>query len=284
MTWEIGPMVEAGEVINTCPNQVHGWLRLVGVERPVYLNLTGNMSTDLAGRRLTFVASTQPTGLSAPRLSRQQIGPTGDMTQLEDGQLLLEWHGQNGHVLGHLRPIECETGEAVEMTGCQPLPAQRGGCGLFRQLASLTSLDVPPERWVENREEQFALLDALLEDEEADVPIRSLVSPLLELPPCGVLHGPPLDWKIKEVLAHLSLLGVCLEMCHHFLSKDAYLFLSRMLAEDKLHPQSPASGYVTHYLTFEHCRQCLADAETWVLQEQPSRGEGVAENYPPGGV
>ena len=52
--WNVSQQLVAGEIVNTCLNQVHGWVRLTALETPVYLNLTGNMSLDLAGRRITF--------------------------------------------------------------------------------------------------------------------------------------------------------------------------------------------------------------------------------------
>jgi hypothetical protein len=142
---------------------------------------------------------------------------------------------------------------------------------LFRQFSSLAGLNLPAQpATADNWEDRFAVLDAMLEDKDAEVPIRTLLSPSLELPPLESLPPAGLELKVKEVLAHLSLLGVCLEMCHHFTAEEAYRLLGKVAEEDKLHPQSPGSGYVMHYLTFEHCAACVAEEETWVQQEESS--------------
>ena len=128
MALRIGDLVECGELDNTTPNQVCGWLKLRGHEARVPLNLTGNCMPDLSGRRVRF-SGTDPlhreSSRSAHGLAYQQVGAVGTMTadrqvKLSDcppvefytraklgepppvtwhQSLYLEWYSQNGRVV-----------------------------------------------------------------------------------------------------------------------------------------------------------------------------------------
>ena len=108
----LGPMVVSGEIDNTRPYSVCGWLKLRGQEHPLTLNLTGDAGENLRGKRVRFEPGAGgtsllnqqfvPPGLSE-KLAWQQVGPTGPMT-LAAGpggsrKLRLEWDSQNGRVL-----------------------------------------------------------------------------------------------------------------------------------------------------------------------------------------
>ncbi|MEM9702361.1 MAG: hypothetical protein AAF907_07950, partial [Planctomycetota bacterium] len=81
----LGPLVVSGEIDNTRPYAVCGWLKLRGQEHPITLNLTGDAGEGLKGKRVRFEAA--PGGVqifTPPKLSEalawQQVGPTGPMT------------------------------------------------------------------------------------------------------------------------------------------------------------------------------------------------------------
>jgi len=131
MALRIGRQVVCGEIINTSPNTVHGWLGLRDVEQPVSLQLTGNLGPGFVGRHIRFeVCNNAPvfdslaTEPDMSDFAMQQIGPTGTMTVRKvrvpecsmdefQGQsklsepspvrwrdsLYLEWFSQNGRVV-----------------------------------------------------------------------------------------------------------------------------------------------------------------------------------------
>lgn len=130
MAFRLGNHIVSGEIFNTTPYSVHGWLELRGREQPLVLQLTGNCSPDLAGWHFRFEArppADPPTSDDAhgdlEGLALQQIGPTGTMTAArrvrslrpplpaapekpdetpapeESRCLYLEWFSQNGRVL-----------------------------------------------------------------------------------------------------------------------------------------------------------------------------------------
>ncbi|NNJ27284.1 hypothetical protein [Alienimonas chondri] len=95
-TLRLGPLVVSGEIDNTRPYAVCGWLKLRGQEHPLTLNLTGDAGEGLRGKRIRFEAA--PGGVqifTPPKLSEslawQQVGPTGPMTLDRS-----EAPGQNG--------------------------------------------------------------------------------------------------------------------------------------------------------------------------------------------
>ena len=112
----LGPLAVRGEIDNTRPYNVCGWVKLRGQEHPITLNLTGDAGEGLKGKRVRFealadrgVETFTPPELS-DALAWQQVGPTGPMTlaparrPLSSGApvgeaLRLEWDSQNGRVL-----------------------------------------------------------------------------------------------------------------------------------------------------------------------------------------
>lgn len=109
MPLDLSHYIAAGEIINRRPNMTHGWLALRGSDHPLLVQLTGNPSPDLVGKRLRFEApenGSSPPPLDIKTIATQQIGPTGPMSVIAgrdaaDGKprIHLEWFSQNGHVL-----------------------------------------------------------------------------------------------------------------------------------------------------------------------------------------
>src|SRR5688572_18354394 len=108
MTLRLGDYVVAGEIINRRRNSTHGWLALRGESYPLLVQLTGDPSPALAGKRFRFeIPEDRRLPESLPPLdfktiASQQIGPTGEMSVTEEeGQtrISLEWFSQNGRVL-----------------------------------------------------------------------------------------------------------------------------------------------------------------------------------------
>lgn len=284
MSWSLGQAVESGEIVNTTVNQVHGWLRLRGQRRPLYLHLTGNASPSLAGRRVTFEArgASDARLCGAESLARQQIGPVGELhlpDASESCELRIEWFGQNGQV-------RCAIGKITSLQVSEPVaqPAAEdlvhpGPHGVFARLPSLRNLQSASTRPADGDwEQRFQVIDAMMSDESRDVSIRSQLPASLELPDVAELSSQDLYFKLKETLAHLAVLGISLDMCHHFSGREAYqLIIERLLPKETMHPDLPRSGYVMHYLTFEYCRQCIEEEESWVLdeviEEEQARGK-----------
>lgn len=109
MTLRLDGLVVRGEIDNTRPYNVCGWLKLRGHRTPLTLNLTGDCGPSLKGLRVRFEHPVPPDDREeedAPDLDGlawQQIGPTGAMGiefagAGQPGRLSLEWFSQNGRV------------------------------------------------------------------------------------------------------------------------------------------------------------------------------------------
>lgn len=117
MTLNLSEYVIAGEIINRRPNSTHGWLALRGHDHPLVIELTGNPSPDLIGKRFRFQVPAdrprpEPPPLDFKSLAWQQIGPTGPMSIefAADGKthVRLEWFSQNGPMLVEVTDPELE--------------------------------------------------------------------------------------------------------------------------------------------------------------------------------
>ena len=119
MTLNLSDYVVAGEIINRRPNMTHGWIALRGQDQPLLVQLTGNPSPDLVGKRFRFQIPDErpppdppPPPLDAKQIAWQQIGPTGPMsvetTAEGKPRVRLQWHSQNGHVLIEVNDPELE--------------------------------------------------------------------------------------------------------------------------------------------------------------------------------
>ena len=120
MTLRLDGLVVRGEIDNTRPYSVCGWLKLRGYRTPLTLNLTGDGGPTIQGRRIRFEHPIPPDDRpeveeseELAALAWQQIGPTGPMTMMvgdaqQRNRLTLEWFSQNGHVSLEIENPLCE--------------------------------------------------------------------------------------------------------------------------------------------------------------------------------
>lgn len=83
MAWRIEDSVVEGEFDNTIKGRVTGWLRLLGRDELVRLELRGNCRPDLAGWRFRIVRRDPIPAWAKPmdleRFASQQVGEAGDI-------------------------------------------------------------------------------------------------------------------------------------------------------------------------------------------------------------
>ncbi len=136
MSWRLADVVVFGEIINTRPNTVRGFLKLRDQEITVHLRLTGNCGAGLTGRHFRFMpregSLPVPYYFDFDNFNCQQIGPVGTITldqlQTPSGHgdsespdicddslgatgkphLYLEWFSQNGRVVLDLMDVHIE--------------------------------------------------------------------------------------------------------------------------------------------------------------------------------
>jgi hypothetical protein len=126
MAWRPTRYLIKGELDNTRPGKVTGWMRFAGLRRKMTFDLNGDFHRDIRGAKIHFRGNGNPDDPEAEKhmedIEQHQTGEVGDMTAglppCDYGQTpYLEWYGDdNGRVVIELEP------EQVEVIG-RPLPA-----------------------------------------------------------------------------------------------------------------------------------------------------------------
>ena len=129
MAWRPNEYLIEGELDNTHPDKVTGWMKFVSMKANVTFNLEGNFHRDIRGAKIHFTGdayedqSEVNPGDYLDGFALHQTGKVGDMTaglppaDYIQGYCYLEWYGDmNGRVV-----IELEQAQ-VEVIGT-PIPA-----------------------------------------------------------------------------------------------------------------------------------------------------------------
>ena len=126
MAWRPNRYLLEGELDNTTPGKVTGWMRFSGLDRKVGFELEGNFHRDIRGAKIRFRGDGNADDPEAPSymegFAPKQAGKVGDMTaglppRDYSSTPYLEWYSEeNGRVVLELDP------EQVEVIG-KPIPA-----------------------------------------------------------------------------------------------------------------------------------------------------------------
>ncbi|MFO1066603.1 MAG: hypothetical protein U0892_22305 [Pirellulales bacterium] len=94
-----------------------------------------------------------------------------------------------------------------------------------------------------------------------DEPLTWLFDGAFKLPrPEMITDESEAEDALRVLLAQLARCGVAFDMCEHMDAKSAYrILVEDMLPEATVHPQLVSTGFVMHFSTFDHCRDCLAE-------------------------
>ena len=124
MAWRPYEQMVEGELDNTIPGKVTGWLRFVGMDEVVKLDLIGDFHRDIRGATICLsgcALDNEANHRSMEGFSPVQTGGAGDITaglppQDYVSYPYIEWYSeQNGRVVLELEP------EQVEVIG-RPIP------------------------------------------------------------------------------------------------------------------------------------------------------------------
>jgi len=156
MAWRPYENLICGELDNTTPGRVTGWLRFVGMEEEVKLDLNGDFHRDIRGARIR---------LRNPRpMDRNRTGATGDVRQgsymdrfspVQTGEVgditaglpphdygvrpYIEWYSEeNGRVVLELESQQVEViGEPLPADSQEPVSRQKQAENMGRFLAGV---------------------------------------------------------------------------------------------------------------------------------------------------
>ena len=136
MAWRPTEYLIEGELDNTTPGKVTGWMRFAGMSEKVTFDLKGNFHRDIRGARIHFTGDGDEDDPKAADymagMAQHQIGDVGDITaglppyDYTKGLPYLEWYGDdNGRVV-----VEPDS-DQVKVIGrpipvCESDPISRG--------------------------------------------------------------------------------------------------------------------------------------------------------------
>lgn len=166
MAWRPYENLIEGELSNTVPGKVSGWIRFAGMEERVRLELDGDFHRDIRGAKIRFHNPTPSErnkcgalgevreGSYMDGFSPIQTGEVGDITaglpphDYGSGHGYIEWYSdQNGRVVLELEPEQIEViGEPTPWQETEPVSRQeqhenmaRFLCGLCRDIAQMNT-------------------------------------------------------------------------------------------------------------------------------------------------
>ncbi len=127
MAWRPTQHLIEGELDNTAPGKVTGWMRFAGMKQKVIFDLQGNFHRDIRGAKIHLTGDGQANDPQARAymnsFSPRQTGETGDITaglppaDYVSGQVYVEWYSEeNGRVVIELSQ------DQVKVVG-RPIPA-----------------------------------------------------------------------------------------------------------------------------------------------------------------
>ena len=160
MAWRPTEYLIEGELDNTYPGKVTGWMRFAGMNEKVTFDLEGNFHRDIRGAKICFTGDAYEDPQNAEGeeyfegFSQHQTGPVGDITtglppQDYVNYPYIEWYSeQNGRVVIELEPVQIEViGPPIPAIESDPVSREQQGQNMAAFLGGLAAeLNLPKER------------------------------------------------------------------------------------------------------------------------------------------
>lgn len=151
MAWRPSEYLLEGELDNTTPGKVTGWMRFTGKEGKVTFDLEGNFHRDIRGAKIRLKGEgceDDPEAADYMKgFARYQTGKVGDMTaglppaDYVAGVCYLEWYGEeNGRVVLELEQDHVQViGRPIPACESDPISRQEQASNMAEFLGSLTA-------------------------------------------------------------------------------------------------------------------------------------------------
>ena len=160
MAWRPTSCLQEGELDNTCPNKVTGWMKFAGLKEKVTFELEGNFHRDIRGAKIRFTGDAYEGDFPEDAekymegFALTQSGKAGDITaglppQDYGSAPYIEWYGnQNGRVVIELEPVQLEViGRPIPAIESDPIDRKQQAENMAGFLCGLASeLGVPETR------------------------------------------------------------------------------------------------------------------------------------------
>jgi hypothetical protein len=160
MAWRPTQYLIEGELDNTAPGKVTGWMKFAGIKDKVTFDLEGNFHRDIRGAKIHFTGDAYEDSLDIDSdgyfdgFARHQKGNAGDITAglppCDYGSTpYIEWYGhENGRVVLELEPFQVEViGRPIPAIESDPISRKEQNHNMSAFLGSLAQeLNIPTER------------------------------------------------------------------------------------------------------------------------------------------
>jgi len=159
MAWRPTQYLVEGELDNTCPNKVTGWMTFAGMKDKVTFDLEGNFHRDIRGAKIHFIgdayedqADIDP-GDYFEGFAQHQTGNAGDITAglppNDYGSTpYVEWYGhENGRVVIELELVQVEIiGTPIPAVESDPIDRKKQAENMANFLCSIAEACGIPEQ------------------------------------------------------------------------------------------------------------------------------------------
>lgn len=162
MAWRPTEYLICGELDNTRPNKVTGWMKFAGLKENVTFDLEGNFHRDIRGAKVHLRGDAYEDQAEVDGekyfegFASHQTGKVGDMTAgLPPKDYVdypyLEWYGyQNGRVVIELQPVQVEViGKPIPAMESFPVSREEQSRNMAKFLSGLAAeFNIPSERTI----------------------------------------------------------------------------------------------------------------------------------------
>lgn len=155
MAWRPSDYLLEGELDNTQPGRVTGWMRFSGLKEQVVFDLEGNFHRDIRGAKIRLRSDSHGADIEVSNyfagFSLMQTGNVGDITAGRapadyTDYPYIEWYSeQNGRVVIELQPDQVEViGRPIPACESDPIPREQQAQNMAAFLGELSKqLGVP---------------------------------------------------------------------------------------------------------------------------------------------
>jgi hypothetical protein len=162
MAWRPTQYLIEGELENTHPGKVTGWMQFAGLKEKVTFDLEGDFHRDIRGAKIRFTADSYEDAEvegAEEYMSSFALHQTGNVGDITAGRPprdyvdypYIEWYGtENGRVVIELEPVQVEViGRPIPACESDPVSREEQSHNMAEFLGSLAAeLNLPKERAV----------------------------------------------------------------------------------------------------------------------------------------
>jgi len=148
MAWRPTQYLIAGELDNTIPGKVTGWMQFAGMDRKVTFDLEGDFHRDIRGAKIHFVGEAKQGGPAAAKymegMADHQTGKAGDITaglppqDYSSYPYIEVYSDQNGRIVLELEPRQVQVlGTPIPASESEPVSREEQGRNMAKFLCEL---------------------------------------------------------------------------------------------------------------------------------------------------